>query len=460
MKKNVKKKSLILVILLISILFILILLLVLNKNKTQIISSDSKEYAFVTTGNTIIDYQTKTMNDGKIEMLFILENEQTIGKITEVESGFQINSKEKNKIGFNRIIEQDGIYQFKLKEKGMETEELYTYIGKPTIQKTVTNEDTLGDGTTQTLKIHFLDNDNITNYYSIDEGENWHEYIGEIDIPKKERYNLMVKFEWKEGITLNKPIYVYRENIYVTYNETTKSRNIEIDYVQDNIEGTANYYKIGETRSWQQYTGPVTLADSSIDLRDIKTGTNKLVIYAKQVVNGEEIFTTSHEEEITTTVKLDVFNDVTLSGKTLAQYGFTASWVNKEDGYWAFALRDFKAGHGTNSANWSGTFNWTKAKTYGATSLYADIYQAGRSSAWAQSKITVVYTDGTTSVKQNTRTTKNSNYVHFPTTVQIDNTKTVNYIQFYLWGRDENYYHSVARLTSIILRGITLPVTE
>jgi len=63
-----------------------------------------------------------------------------------------------------------------------------------------------------------------------------------------------------------------------------------------------------------------------------------------------------------------------LTGKTLAQFGFSYSGSNNQ--HKSFAIGDFMAGHSSGAGSWSGTFRYSNPKSYGATQLYIDFYQS------------------------------------------------------------------------------------
>lgn len=243
----------------------------------------------------------------------------------------------------------------------------------------------------------------------------------------------------------------YLDGIMLVTDISSEEDNIvklELQF-QNELDQKTNYYRIGNTGNWIQCANAeineITIDDNQVDLNDLQDG-NLARFYTKQVdVAGNTLIKEQLVE--VKTVKLDVFNDMRVSGTSLQQYGFTASWVNGEDK--AFTIGNFVAGHHTNNASWSGTFNWSNPKTYGATVLYVDIYQHARGSSYAGSRVTITYSDGTTDTKTNANSGGDK---HYPTTINLKKGVSITNIQFYLSGKDENYTESSASITSIVLK--------
>lgn len=232
-------------------------------------------------------------------------------------------------------------------------------------------------------------------------------------------------------------------------------------------EGKANYYKIGKG-NWIKCTNlevnEININSDTFDLNGVEAETGLIEVYTKQEdVAGNTLI---KEQDIkVNTVKLDVFNDMRVKGKSLQQYGFTASWSSVEEK--AFSIGNFQAGHHTDNANWSGTFTWNNPKTYGAKQIYVDFYHCPRKRngmvSNASSRIIVNYIDGTQEIKNNVLTVGISETApnsHCPITMDLKPDAKIKSIQFYLYGHDNYHSSSYSRLTNIVLKGIPLPIIE
>lgn len=228
--------------------------------------------------------------------------------------------------------------------------------------------------------------------------------------------------------------------------EQDSSSKLKLQF-QNDLNQKTNYYKVGEKGNWIQCANPEIneiTTDNQVDLNDLQNG-NLAKIYTKQVdVAGNTLI----KDQLVKVkiVKLDVFNDMRITGTSLQENGFTASWVYGEDT--AFTIGNFAAGHHKYSCYWSGTFNWSNPKTYGATRLYVKINKYGRAAYSVRSKVTITYSDGTTSA------------IEEPTTINLKEGVSITNIQFYLNGFDPDYSESSASITSIVLSGIKVPIVE
>lgn len=107
-----------------------------------------------------------------------------------------LNTKNKKKIAIDRIIAEGEILHIDVKLKGKDEEEKYTLIAttKPTM--TIENNNTLGDGTTKTIKINYPNIENVKNYYTLDGRRN----LGRIYRKYKLESNKQGKFLSKNRI--------------------------------------------------------------------------------------------------------------------------------------------------------------------------------------------------------------------------------------------------------------------
>ena len=198
--KKVKVISLVLVMLCV------VVLLIFNSNMTNSIGTRSKEIIGASSVETKIDYEIKELIGNKLEIYVTVENEKGIENIT-LNNDFEIECSSRKKIAFDRELEEGDILNIDVKLAGESNEENYTLIATTKPKITVTNYDTLGDGTTKTIEIEYpKDDSNIKCYYSLDNGTTWIEYIKEIDLPNIQKENMLAKVEYEGRKTINKPI--------------------------------------------------------------------------------------------------------------------------------------------------------------------------------------------------------------------------------------------------------------
>lgn len=261
---------------------------------------------------------------------------------------------------------------------------------------------------------------------------------------------------------------------YIIFNdqplsEESKSKQLEIKY-DPIIQQITKYYKLGYNASWVQYTDKLSIDldnDNIFDLNDIKPGTNILPIYAKGIDSqGKEVLK-EYTYEIDTKVIFDIFRHVQLSGRNLSNYGFSVSWNNCE--ITGFDIRNLRAGHIRQSANFSATFglNFSFANTRLENTSFSEnsklnvglhiisgIVAFGFDS-WINSSSTIYYDNSTTSYNTiGTQRTENA-WRYNPYVVNINQESPIQNISFYIGGLDGNG-ETQGCIQSLILTDIVL----
>ncbi len=145
-------------------------------------------------------YEIMADNNGTYEILITIENKSGIEKITGSDIAFECKGREK--VAIDRTLNDGEAYQIKVKLVGKEKEELHTLVASKKPNIIVSNIDTLGDGTTKTINIEYPNNENLINYYSLDDGATWKEYTQELNILESDNKTIAAKSEWKEGKTI------------------------------------------------------------------------------------------------------------------------------------------------------------------------------------------------------------------------------------------------------------------
>lgn len=195
----IKNKKVKLSIIIIVIVLIFLLVLIQKENVISKIANimKGKEEDII---ETQVKYEITKINEKKLDILIVIENPKGIDKVTVAD--FTINCNGKERIALDRTVEDSTGYDIKVKLMGEEIEEKYTVIAVNNPLVEVSNIDTLGDGTTKTIKVNGS-GENIAKYYSLDDGETWKEYIGEFDVLETDNYTIKAKLVSKEGITID-----------------------------------------------------------------------------------------------------------------------------------------------------------------------------------------------------------------------------------------------------------------
>ena len=89
-----------------------------------------------------------------------------IEKVT-LSDGMTLNAKNKQILSIDRTMQEGNVLHIDVKLNGKEEEKKYTLIAttKPTM--IIENNNTLGDGTTKTIKVEYPNIENVKNYYTL-----------------------------------------------------------------------------------------------------------------------------------------------------------------------------------------------------------------------------------------------------------------------------------------------------
>ena len=200
MKIEYSRQKVVKMILIISILLISVLILfaLYKANIFQIVRNrinDAKKEVI----GTKAQYEIMAENGENYEILITIENSNGIERITSEDITIEGNGKQK--IALDRMLKEGQEYQIRIKPIG-ETEELYTLVASKKPNIVITNIDTTGNGSTKTVNIEYPNNENLINYYSLDDGATWSEYTNELNILEVDNKTIAAKSEWKEGKTI------------------------------------------------------------------------------------------------------------------------------------------------------------------------------------------------------------------------------------------------------------------
>lgn len=140
---------------------------------------------------TKVQCQVININGDDYQTYITIENRDGIEKI--IDSDLVIECEGKQKIVLDRTLKDGPIHPIKVKVVGQEEEELYSLLVEKVPDIVVTNRDTLGNGTTKTVQIRYQKNENFLNYYSLDDGETWQEYEGDLNILEADNKTITAK---------------------------------------------------------------------------------------------------------------------------------------------------------------------------------------------------------------------------------------------------------------------------
>ncbi len=252
---------------------------------------------------------------------------------------------------------------------------------------------------------------------------------------------------------------------YIKISNDKGNINISYNNHKDNI---TNYYKLGNNGNWVTADKSTDLSLSQWNYKQFSNVTTNngtaVLIYGKQADSfGNEIIVrkTFPLKEVSEQYEAvnDVFTSLEESGKTLNEYGFTASYSNCE--YSSFQSRSMGGGHTYQHASWSATFaltfndvnNLNKTPDLISTNAILQTQWSDGSSYYQQSGY---YTDGAqisvVSHGINGYSGNGSTKTAYP---ELENTnsslKEINYLQFNLYGFDPHGGFSAAYLSRIIL---------
>lgn len=199
-------------------------------------------------------YEVISVNGDNLNILLTIENSNGIEKITGEDINIEGNGKKK--VAIDRTIKEGDKYQLSLKLTGKEKEELYTLVASTKPDIIITNENTLGDGTTKTVQIQYPTNENLINYYSIDGGDTWYEYSEEIQITTTGDKKIIAKSIWKENQTIfntKKDYLLVGDSLISITDKFINDSGYYTVYIKDE-KYTINAYVLEENTVLQNYT--------------------------------------------------------------------------------------------------------------------------------------------------------------------------------------------------------------
>ena len=216
MKQKLPKEKIIKISVTISIILISILLIfILYKNnifkilRNRINSTKAEEII------TKTECQIMQVNEQNMETIITIENINGIERITAED--ITIEGRGKNKIALDRILENGKIYPISVKLVGKEIEEQYTIVAERAPTISIVSMDTLGDGSTKTIKIDYINNiEDNNNYYSLDDGATWQEYTGELNILEADNRTITAKSDVKQEKVKGKLIRVQPQEEFLS----------------------------------------------------------------------------------------------------------------------------------------------------------------------------------------------------------------------------------------------------
>lgn len=168
--------------------------------------------------------------------------------------GMTLSAKNKKRIGIDRKLQEGDILHIDVKLDGKDKEEKYTLIAttKPTM--TIENNNTLGDGTTKTIRVNYPNVQNVKNYYTLDGGETYQEYTQSINLNLENKVNFLAKIEYQEEgrKTINRPI-SYLEALGITFSKITWQNGKASVQILANSKENIEYQINGtDEENWQK----------------------------------------------------------------------------------------------------------------------------------------------------------------------------------------------------------------
>lgn len=163
---------------------------------------------------------------------------------------------------------------------------------------TIENNDTLGDGTTKTIRVNYPNVQNVKNYYSLDGGENYQEYTQSINLDLKNKVNFFAKIEYQEEgrKTINKPI-SYQEALGISFSKVTWQNGVASVQILANNKESIEYQINGTNEvGWQKGYEVNNLNNNDIVYARLKE--NDEVIAEENTKIKDEIPPTEFEIEV------------------------------------------------------------------------------------------------------------------------------------------------------------------
>lgn len=209
-----------------------------------------------------------------------------------------LNAKNRKRIGIDRKLQEGDILHIDVKLDGKDKEEKYTLIAttKPTM--TIENNNTLGDGTTKTIRVNYPNVQNVKNYYTLDGGETYQEYTQSINLNLENKVNFLAKIEYQEEgrKTINRPI-SYLEALGITFSKITWQNGNASVQILANSKENIEYQINGTTEeNWQKGYEVSNLNHNDILYARLKESSE--VIEQENITIKDEITPTEFEIEV------------------------------------------------------------------------------------------------------------------------------------------------------------------
>ena len=200
-----KKIAIILIILILLLMILSTLYIKLNSQVVKNIKPEIMENNFKAT------YEIENSNDTNSVVKLLFESGKKIKKIVYPEDTKQLNCNGKKQVAIDYNTENNKTYQFKIKEIGKEEQNYKLVVtGKSQIIETQKSKYPIvtSDGVelSRNVDIDYQYNENCKNYYSLDGGQTWEEYIetikfvadGNIKIKTETENNIITPIETKD----------------------------------------------------------------------------------------------------------------------------------------------------------------------------------------------------------------------------------------------------------------------
>lgn len=195
-----KNKKLVIILLVIIIVLIFLSTVYINLN-SEVLKNIKPE---VMENNFKATYELESSNDTNSVVKLLFESGIGIEKIIYPESTRELNCNGgKQQVSIDYTAENNKVYEFRIKEIGKE-EQTYELVvtGKSQIIETQESKYPIvtsnSVGISKTVDIDYQYNENCRNYYSLDGGQTWEEYIERIKFVADG--NIKVKTETENNI--------------------------------------------------------------------------------------------------------------------------------------------------------------------------------------------------------------------------------------------------------------------
>ena len=245
----------------------------------------------------------------------------------------------------------------------------------------------------------------------------------------------------------------------VSENDINKTLQVKTPIIIDTV---TKYYKVTSSGNWQECNGDIYL-DNVVDVNQLNAD-NTVDIYAIIEDSKGKQVTTSHKIDVSNKYKvsLNIFNHMEKLGKSMAEYGFSASYDRTEQQ--AMASRNLYAAHFRGYSGFTGTFNLNcnflnqklKANLQGAE-LQVTFNWWCRHYSSLYCETTVYYSDGSNNSSRINcwAGVEEGQWVASNSIVPLRK-PTVTNMKFVIHGYDADYSSVGGKITDLNIRGIIL----